>query len=356
MTRKPERLHLSIDGATRRELGRRRGEQLRTLLPRAYAGYAELFRTLGVTLEMEQEGARRTIAGLNAWRPEIVEEFAEIALASGLDLLEIVALNARTEIIAMSGAASSECSTVTAVVEGRRLGVQTWDWHVELDPFWHTHEVSGPGYRYAGLTEAGILSKIGMNERGLGLHFNILGHRQDGPGGVPMHVLSALVLAECATVAEAIAFIRDAPITSSSAFTLLDEKQSVSVEMSPDGVFVISEINGSVQRTNHFQDTTPLAAQKTEVYEPDSSERLALVRERLAAGLPKDSAELVALLLSGEGQPPLTCVPDMALQLGERWATLATIITDPAERSIRVLDGMPTEVATGSWCEMSVSV
>lgn len=354
MTQKTDRLHLRIEGQNAAELGRSRGEQLRDILPEAYAGYAQLFRQLGVSLEMEQDGARRTVSGLSAWRPGIVEELEAIAEASGLDLLEIVALNARTEIIAMSGAGSSECSTVTAVIDGRRLGVQTWDWHIELEKFWHTHEVRGPGYRFSGLTEQGILSKIGINEHGLALHFNILGHRLDGPGGVPMHVLSAVVLSECASVAEAIELIRAAPVKSSSAFTMLDAEQSVSVEMSPDGVFVIEEVAGSVQRTNHFQNATPLASQKTEVYEPDSSERLALVRERLAEGLPADADALVALLLSGEGQPPLCSVPDMSKQLGDRWATLATVVTDPTARTIRVLDGMPTEAATGTWREMTL--
>lgn len=355
MIQKTERLHLRVSGETGAELGRSRGEQLRESLPGAYAGYAELFRKLGVTQEMEREGAQRTVEALSVWRPEIVDELAAIAEASGLDLLEIVALNARTEIIALSSTGSSECSTVAALVDGRRLGVQTWDWHIELDQFWHTHEVSGPGYRYSGLTEQGIVSKIGMNEHGLALHFNILGHRLDGPGGVPMHVLSSIVLSECRTVAEAIELIREAPINSSSAFTMLDDEQSVSVEMSPDGVFVIGEVAGSVQRTNHFQDVTPLAAQKTEVYEPDSSERLALVRERLAGGLPASAEAMVELLLSGEGQPPLCSVPDMTKQLGERWGTLATVVTDPSTRTIRVLDGMPTEAATGAWRTMTVA-
>jgi isopenicillin-N N-acyltransferase-like protein len=227
--------------------------------------------------------------------------------------------------------------------------VQTWDWHIELDPFWHTHTVTGPGLRYAGLTEQGILSKIGVNEAGLALHFNILGHRGDGPDGVPMHLLSSVVLSECRSVDEAIELIREAPVASSSAFTMLDAQRAVSVEMSPAGVFPIEEVDGSVQRTNHFQHGTPLAEQKSEIYEPDSSERLALVRERLAEGAPAAADELVRVLLSGEGEPPLTCRADMSKTYGERWATLATIITDPDARTIRILDGMPTDAETGAW-------
>ena len=343
------RLHLDLAASTRRELGQARGEVLHATLAGGYARYAELFRALGVNETQELEGAEQVLAVLRGWRPEIVEELEGVASGSGLTLAQVVALNARTEIIALGGSASSECSTVTAVLEGHRVGVQTWDWHIELDDYWHTQQVAGPGYRYVGLTEQGILSKIGVNEAGLALHFNILGHRADGPGGVPMHILSNVVLTECASIDEAIELIREAPIASSSAFTMLDATRAVSVEMSPEGVFVIPEVDGSVQRTNHFQDAAPLAQQKTEVYEPDSSERLAVVRERLAAAMPTSTEAMVRLLVSGEGEPPLTCRADMSKKYGERWATLATVISDPDARTLRVLDGMPTEAASGMW-------
>lgn len=349
MAQKPPRLHLEVTGATHRELGVSRGEQLRETLPGAYEKYAELFRILEVDEALELDGTRRVIDALNAWKPELVAEFEGIAEGSGLALEKVVALNARTELIALGKRASSECSTLTAEIAGDRFGVQTWDWHVELDPFWHTQEVSGPGLRFAGLTEQGILSKIGVNEAGLALHFNILGHQQDGPDGVPMHVLSSVVLSSCSSVDEAIALIQAAPIASSSAFTMLDAERAVSVEMSPAGVFVIEAIEGSVQRTNHFQHETPLAEQKSEVYEPDSSARLALVRERLASGLPGNTSELVRVLLTAAGEPPLTCVADMSKTYGERWASLATVVTEPQQRTIRVLDGMPTDAETGEW-------
>ena len=181
-----------------------------------------------------------------------------------------------------------------------------------------------------------------MNEAGLALHFNILGHREDRPDGVPMHVLSSVVLSECRSVDEAIELIREAPIASSSAFTMLDAQRAVSVEMSPAGVFVIEAVAGSVQRTNHFQHETPLAAQKSEIYEPDSS------------GLPVAPGDLVRVLLTEEGEPPLTCRADMSKGYGDRWATLATLITDPEARTIRILDGMPTEAETGEWRTLTV--
>ncbi|RBP62010.1 isopenicillin-N N-acyltransferase-like protein [Brevibacterium sanguinis] len=349
-----ERKHLVLTGATHRELGSARGRALRDELPGAYAKYSELFRLLGIDPEAEAAAVATVLATVGRWRPEIVDELTGIAEAAGLDLACIVALNARTEILALSRKPSHECSTFSRVIDGKRCGVQTWDWHVELDPYWHIQSVEGPGHRFAGLTEHGILSKIGVNSAGLAVHFNFLQHEEDSADGVPVHLLQRVLLSECASVAEAIDLIRSTPIHSSSAFTLIDAERAASVEVSPVGVFVIDETEGSVLRTNHFQDPLPLSRQKPEIDESESVERFALVRERLEAHPPASTAEMVALLQTAPDQAPLTCIPDMSLGFGDRWASLATIITEPTDRRISILSGAPTELSTGQWQVLEV--
>lgn len=347
------RLHLQICGATPAELGLSRGRQLRSTLAAAYRGYADLFRAVGVTQEQELQAVAATLAVLEDWRPELLVELRGIAEGAGVTLAQVAALNARTEILAMGQVMAHECSTIAAPVAGRMLGVQTWDWHIELDPFWHTQQVCGSGHSFVGVTEQGIISKIGVNEAGLALHFNILGHADDAPGGVPMHLLAATVLRECASVAEGVALVRGASITSSSSFTLIDRSGAVSLEITPVGVFEIAPINDAVVRTNHFFDPRPLAGQKGTL-EPDSSARYELLRERLSAGVPQRADRLLALLESDASEPPLSHVPDMSRPFGERWATLCTTLSDPAAKTLRVLDGMPTEAVHGVWRELTV--
>ena len=79
---------------------------------------------------------------------------------------------------------------------GSALGIQTWDWHNELAEGWMVWTIEHPdGRRVETLTEAGIVGKIGMNDRGVAVLLNILGHRDDGPPvGVPVHVLCRSVL------------------------------------------------------------------------------------------------------------------------------------------------------------------
>lgn len=347
------RTHLELHGATAYELGRARGHALRATLPAAYRGYAELFRAVGVSEGAERDAARASYAAVAAWRPALAEELRGVAEASGLTLERVLALNARTEVLALSSGAARECSTVAIRLGNALHSVQTWDWHIELAEFWHTQTVTGVGRRFGGITEHGILAKIGLNEAGLAVNFNILGHAADGAGGVPVHLLARAVLGECASVAEAIELVRSTPVSASTALTLTDTAGAVSLEVTPVGVFEVPLRDGYLVRTNHFQCAEPLGGQKAS-YEPDSSERFELVTRRLSAGRPVDAAGLVALLESGPGDPPLSCVADPTMPLGERWQTLATVVMSPAERRVRVLDGMPTEAARLSPAELRV--
>lgn len=342
------RQHIAVNSSSAFERGAQRGRALKATLLETYRAYSELFRVIGVSEETEEAACNQLVEVLNGWRPELVDEMNGVAQGSGVALQNVVALNARTELIALGKYGARECSTVTAKLPDGIHGVQTWDWHIELDNCWHTHEVSGNKYRFVGLTEQGILAKIGINDQGLAVHFNILGHKDDGATGVPMHLLAYLVLSECATVREAIEFVRNAPIGSSSSLTILDSSEAVSLEITPHDVYIVESENGTVQRTNHFQFDEPLRYQKHELYEPDSTERLELLRDRLNARLPQSETDLLELMVTDANQPPITCVPDMSKERGERWATLATTLTYPSARMIKIFAGMPPEALKAS--------
>jgi isopenicillin-N N-acyltransferase-like protein len=225
------------------------------------------------------------------------------------------------------------------------VGVQTWDWHVELSACWHTVESGGADQRYAGLTEHGILAKIGVNSAGLALHFNILGHRQDRLGGVPVHILAATVLEEAESVAHAQDIVRSTPVTSSGSLMLFTAHESALLDISPEGVFEVP----SRVRTNHFLTEHLSPDEKTWLYQPDSSQRRDLLLHRLEQATPRTEKELLSLLVSGPDEAPLTCLPDFTLPLGQRWASLATVLLDPGQKRAVILDGTPAEQTSRPW-------
>lgn len=353
---RPEhRLHITTDAADPRERGRIRGEQLRETIPGSLDVYDRLFALGGIDRAQIRDDAERALDAIDAFRPAARAEIEGVAEGAGTELWRVAALNARTEILARGTAVPpGECTTVVRHLESgpapRTFGIQTWDWHVELSDYWHTLESRGARHDFVGITEHGILGKIGVNSAGLALHFNILGHLQDGIGGIPMHVLAAVVLKEAGSVAEALDIVRGAPIKSSGSFALFDETDAVLLDNSPEGVFEIRPENGYFVRTNHFLTPVPARHEKTWAYQPDSGERLRFVRERLThAEAPKTAADLVQYLVTGAGEPPVTCLPDMDKPLGERWASLATVTLDPTTRTANVLDGTPADAATRPW-------
>ncbi|MFD4907279.1 C45 family autoproteolytic acyltransferase/hydolase [Kitasatospora purpeofusca] len=372
--RPDHRRHVHVDAADPYRRGAARGEQLRAHLPAALDVYDRLFALGGITPARVRDDAERALDAVGEFRPGARAEIEGIAHGAGLDPWRVAALNARTEILARSATVPpGECTTLvrrtteptgdtfdandTGGTDGpapavRTFGVQTWDWHVELSAHWHTLESRGGRHTVVGLTEDGILGKIGINSAGLALHFNILGHARDGVGGVPVHVLAAVLLAEAGSVAEAVDLVRGAPLASSGSFALFDGTDATLLDLSPAGVFAVApDERGLLVRTNHFLTPVPAAEEKSWLYQPDSGERHDFVSARLdrLRPLPDTSEALARCLVTGPGEPPVTCLPDPAEALGRRWASLATVTLDPATRTAAVLDGTPAELGVRPW-------
>ena len=353
-----DRVLISVDAHDPRTRGIERGRRIAAILPEAVEAYDRLFAVGGIAALVVRDDALRSLDVVARIRPSLADQIVGIATGAGVELWRVAALNARTEILARSGAVPpGECSTIVRDIpraDGTRhpLGIQTWDWHVELRDFWHMIDAAGAAHRYVGLTEDGILAKIGVNSAGVALHFNILGHRDDGVGGVPMHVLAALVLEEAESAEHAVELIHSVPIASSGSFLVFDAERAVLLDLSPVGVFEAPALGGGARlRTNHFLTDGPRPGEK-DVYQPDSGERYALLEERLAAAPPDSAEAFVQTLVTEPGEAKVTCLPDFGMPLGQHWASLATVLLDPVARTARVLDGTPAEHAANRWYEL----
>jgi isopenicillin-N N-acyltransferase-like protein len=250
------------------------------------------------------------------------EEIAGIAAGAGVDCRELLAVNARTELIA----SADECSVVGA----GGLLAQNWDWHPDLQDstlVWVVHERAG---WFATVTEAGMLAKIGLNDAGLGVCLNLLISSEDGGlEGVPIHLLLRRVLA-CRSVDEAVALLTSARVSASSAVTVATPGDVATVELSPGGPNVLRGSTGA--HTNHFLEPPP-AGRDVGLEESSSTEaRLDAIRR-----LP-----LLDALRSHEGHPKGVCRHvDESEPWAGRTATLASVIMDLAARRLHVAAGQP---------------
>jgi isopenicillin-N N-acyltransferase-like protein len=302
---------------------------------------------------------------LATWSPDLFRELEGVAAGSGLALHEVMALNARTEVLAQArGAGSTECSTLVELVgeAGSALSAQTWDWHHDLAAGWHLQTVSGDEHTFVGLTEFGMLAKIGVNDAGLGVHFNLLRHASDvvegydahgaAPrGGVPVHLLAREVLGRTTTVGEAAELIGSAPVAASTVITVVTRDEAACIEMCAGGIGVVEPSDGWLVHTNHFLDPGLAAGERVTLDVTTTFEREDLLRSRVkGVEQPVGVAGLTALLCAHDEDGVSVCrhLAD-DIPFGYRTATLATVAIDPARRTAYISAGGPcrrTDVTT----------
>ncbi|MFI9746113.1 C45 family autoproteolytic acyltransferase/hydolase [Streptomyces sp. NPDC052494] len=354
---------LRIGGDTPKRRGEDRGRQAREGIARAWKVYEDLFAIVaaGASRSVRDLGipalALRTADATRAWAPELVEEMEGVAEGAGMPFWTIAALNARTEILAEAGASrAGECSTLVRTGDAGTTGGQCWDWHEELADSWHLQTVTGDTRGFAGITEHGILAKIGVNDAGVGVLFNILGHTGDAATGVPVHLVARQVLGTAGSFAEAVALLSAAPVSASTVITVVTADRAASVELAPGGSAVVTpDDRGWLVRTNHFLDPALAAGELRGRREPETYDRHRLLTARVREHTgPLGADALVGLLAAHQGDgAEVCCHAPAGGTLGGRWATLATVAVDPAERRLLVHDGGPCTADPSTWAHLT---
>ncbi|MFF9133124.1 C45 family autoproteolytic acyltransferase/hydrolase [Streptomyces sp. NPDC014776] len=315
-----------------REIGTRHADQVREVSAR----YLAHFEVLGIPDATVRDIVARSRDALHAWYPALVEESDAVAEASGLEPWQVAAVGARTEILA-AAPGKGECTT--AVLAPPRGGppetIQTWDWHDALTPDGLLLSlVTATGRRVKLFTEFGTAAKIGVNDAGLGLHFNILHHRSDrATGGVPVHAVARRVLEEAATVAEAHGIVASARVSASTVLTVATYRDghaaAASLEMSPAGCAVVPPgSDGWIIHTNHFLDPR-LAEGDAGLPASLSAERHRHARTVRTAMAGRSTPRRAAAFCGDDGTDAVVCVHADACEPDhERWSTLLTAALD----------------------------
>jgi isopenicillin-N N-acyltransferase-like protein len=230
------------------ERGIMHGEQLQGEIAEALNFYRSIFK-LPEAVVLEQAAHFQPVIG--DFNPDYLEEINSIAQGAEQDPLWIVALNARTEILALSGKISvNECTSLCFTA--RPILGQTWDWGKPLEGLCSVMKITQPdGHVIRMMSEPGIIGKIGMNNAGLGVCLNILtlGDKLDG---VPIHVMLRAIL-DCKSAAEAAAVISRAPTGKSSNIIVADDSgHCFDLEFAGGETLSPDMVNGCYAHTNHY--------------------------------------------------------------------------------------------------------
>jgi isopenicillin-N N-acyltransferase-like protein len=310
------------------------------------ASYRRLFETLATGPFDVDLWSRRAWETIQRVAPVHAEEIAGIAEGAGLRVEQLASVNARTEIlVAANPTGRSECSTVVSLPPGRSpVAVQTWDWYDAMSDGWFTWTVPHPDGRVMRtVTEFGMLAKIGVNDRGVGVLFNMLRHRNDteavatGEVGHPVHLLARAILDDAASADQAVE-IASAPWTSAStALTVVDDRgDAASVELFPGGPASFRPTDGVLVRTNHFVSEGGRDGCLASSIGVSTELRRDHLLEAFAGHRPTSVAEVVRAMThhlpdGGVCRHPLTDTDPVVWH-----RTLATVAIDPVARTLDV--------------------
>jgi isopenicillin-N N-acyltransferase-like protein len=274
-----------------------------------------------------------------------------IAQGADCDLREIVAINARTEL--MYGITHQpECTAVAvsppASADGHLRLAQNWDWHPSLAGsliLWVLKRADG--LDLVTLTEAGIVGKIGINAAGLAMCINLLKSDSDNAGpAAPMHVILRRVLDEAHSVDEAITLIGAARRCTSCNHLLADQHGEIAdVEATPAGQWVQRSSEGILTHANHCKSPT-LASQDRYVREFSETRERDKRMQTLAKTLPVTEEFLRSMLADHRTSPNTICLHNHPRwPFEEQGESIASIIFDLTAGTIDVADGPPCQHA-----------
>ncbi len=312
--------------------------------------YMAIFRArAGLRREAVFAQAERFMPVIAQYAPALLEEMRGIAEGAGCDVREIVAINARTEL--MYGITQrGECTAIgvqsQAATDGHVRLAQNWDWHPSLAGSviaWHIRPEEGPDLMT--LTEAGIVGKIGINAYGLALCINLLLSDSDNEGpAVPMHVILRTILDTAHSVQEAIDLIASTSRCTSCHHLLADRAGDVAgVEATPSGQYVLRPVHGVITHTNHCVDAALFARDRGARDEPETLARGARIAE-LSHGASLDKASVQSLLADHGNAPNSICLhPQREWAFARQAESVASVLFDLTAGTIDIADGPPCQ-------------
>lgn len=328
------------------ELGRRFAPQV----ARTCASYRRLFAARAEGPFDVDLWSRRAWAAILRFAPVPATEIAGIAEGAGVPVEQVAAVNARTEIlVAANPTGQTECSAVVSLPPGRPpVAAQTWDWYDAMAEGWLTWTIPHPDGRVVRtVTEYGMLAKIGVNDRGVGVLLTMLHHRNDadavasGEIGHPVHLLSRAVLDDAASAKDAVQIASSSPTSASTSLTVVDEGGTASVELFPGGPGLVEPTDGLLVRSNHFLSAEGRDGCLAHTIGVSTRVRRRHLLDAFAGEPPATAAEVLAAMRHHDAAGGV-CRHQLDDPDPLRWhRTLATVVVDVADRTLEATDGGP---------------
>lgn len=339
----PRYPEITVSGPPR-ELGRQIGEATGDLL-RAFCDIAleRVNKTASVTRDEANAVAARCLEFTRNYNPSLVEELEGTAEAAAVPLIDLMLLQVRNQLTADEEAGCTSMSLAPGVV------AQNWDNDPELDQFTVVltrHPNDRPSLTT--LTQAGLIAYIGFNDSGLGACLNTL-PAPTRTHGVP-HYFTLRDLYEQTSLEDAVGSIARAQRAIPANIILSTPQGPANLEVTIDAVHVLRpDASSRLTHTNHclHPELVPINKQFPELIQSHTRKRRVDSLVPHPSDNPStqgvDLQQIKAALRDHEGHPRSICRhPNDDPETGF-WATVFSVIIEPAARRMHVTRGTPCD-------------
>jgi isopenicillin-N N-acyltransferase-like protein len=287
--------------------------------------------------------------------PEYVNALMGISESSNVDIIEIVMLNLRYELLyhALGKRYQEEaidgCTAFAILPEisqnNHLIMGQNWDWIPDIEcVLTSTRDVDG--LKRVSFTEAGIFAgKPGMNSEGVGLAVNGMYSTSDDWARLqkPFHLRCYEAL-RSKNMDGSLKALIDTPRSCTANFIVGHApNEVVNIELAPDKLRLIDPKDGILSHANHFIDPEALG-----IYEPPNPRRhFSEFREKRMGNLLKEQKsinipDIKNILKDHENHPQSLCRHrDDALPKSQHTITKTAMIMDLEELKMWVTYGQP---------------
>jgi isopenicillin-N N-acyltransferase-like protein len=336
---------LTVRG-TPRDMGRQIGDAVGDLV-RGFCDEAlpVIHRTASIGREAVTRISHESLAYVRSFAPHLVEELHGVAEASVVSIEDLMLLQVRNQ---FSAARAQGCTALSIggknMQMGRGVVAQNWDADPALDPYTIVltrQPDSAPAYM--SVTQAGLISYIGMNTAGLAACVNTL----PAPArdvGVP-HYFLLRTMFEQTSLAAAVDVLTSAHRVIPVNIMMTTPDGPANVEGYIDEVKLMTD-ESLLVHTNHclWPDRTSINAEYPELIQ--SVPRLQRMTQLLSDLVPACKLtvyQVQSLLADHDNYPWSICRHQNAdVQYGV-WSTVFSIVMDPTAREMYVSRGNPCE-------------
>ena len=350
-------LHFEFEGNIY-EQGLAHGEALRESIEKNIDVYLYRFENeAGIDQKELLERTKLYLAPFQKQSPEYMSGIKGVAKGSNKDILEILMLNLRYELLYYElGRKKQEdavdgCTSFAILAESTKnkhlLMGQNWDWIPDVECVLITN-IDDDGLRRISFVEAGILAgKPGINSEGIGLAVNGMYSTADDWSRFykPFHVRCYEVL-RSKSLNKAINALTNTPRSCTANFLIGHSSQgAIDIELAPETMNIIDPTKDVLSHANHFVNPELL-----DIIEPPNPRRyLSEFRDNhmndlLLKHKPLDIKKMKNILSDHDNYPQSICRHiDNSLPESQQTITKTSMIMDLQKQSIWYSNGNPCE-------------